>query len=827
MPGVLVLCLLAATPFAASRAEEPMFDIDIPSMNAAEALNRLAEQTGSVMLFSYDLARARQANAVRGRYTLPEGLELLLQDTGLSGGLSEKRVVIIAEVRNMPAGKGESVKKRGLWAGIMAGLVASAPAGVRADQNPKTETLEEIVVIAQKRSERLLEVPVPVTVIRADALVASNQFRLEEYYSQVPGLTLTVSDGRGVPMISIRGITSGYTNPTVGVVVDGAPFGSSTNLALGALVPDIDPSELARVEVLRGPQGSLYGASSMGGLLNYVTIAPSFDGVSGRLQSGTSSVHEGKELGYNLSAAVNVPLSDTFAIRASGFNRRDPGYVDNPRRGEEDVNSGYFTGGRLSGLWQPSEDISLTLSALYQDSSTDGLARVDAEPGFKDLEQDNLRGSGFLDKTVAAFTANLVANLGDVELTSVSGYNINRFSDSIDLIPFHGLTEPIFGVSGAPLLDDIETTKFTQELRFAIPIGERVEWMIGGFYTHENSNTTQLLLAQDEDTLEVVEVLYDGVGRSTYDELSAFSNLTIQITDRLDVQFGGRQSRIEQETWGHFGGWLVGGGPFEDDRLKATNDAFTYLVTPRLKVSPDLMVYARAASGYRAGLPNGNLVAGAPPSSKPDKTATYEIGVKGVALNRMLTFDASLYHIDWTDMQILVFNELNIGYFTNGGDAKSEGLELSVESTPAEGLTIAGWVSWGNAELTEAFPPGSQNFGAVGDRLPYSSRFSGNLTVRKEFPIASRMTGFVGGQLSYVGDRVGYFQATPVRQKYAAYTKADLLAGVMNGPWTFNLFVNNVTDERAALAGGLDGTPTTSFTHIVPRTVGLNASYDW
>ena len=127
----------------------------------------------------------------------------------------------------------------------------------RAPASGLVSGLEEVIVTAQKRTERLQDVPVPVTAIGADTLVDTNQMRLEEYYSQIPGLTLTVGDGRGVPMISIRGITSGYTNPTVGVVVDGTPYGASTNLALGALVPDIDPSELARVEVLRGPQGEI------------------------------------------------------------------------------------------------------------------------------------------------------------------------------------------------------------------------------------------------------------------------------------------------------------------------------------------------------------------------------------------------------------------------------------------------------------------------------------------------------------------------------------------------------------------------------------------
>jgi outer membrane receptor protein involved in Fe transport len=158
--------------------------------------------------------------------------------------------------------------------------------------------------------------------------------------------------------LSIRGIMSGlYTNPTVGITVDDVPYGSSTFLGGGGgtVMPDIDPADLARIEVLRGPQGTLYGASSMGGLLKFVTVDPSTDGVSGRIEGGINSVYNGAELGYGARGSVNVPLGDVLAVRVSAFSRQDPGYVDNVQSGQRGVNKTDVDGGRLSALWRPSD----------------------------------------------------------------------------------------------------------------------------------------------------------------------------------------------------------------------------------------------------------------------------------------------------------------------------------------------------------------------------------------------------------------------------------------------------------------------------------------
>jgi iron complex outermembrane recepter protein len=830
--GVMVLCVLSSMVAEVSRAAEPVFDIDIPAMNAAEALNRLAEQTGSVMLFSYDLARARDANAVRGRYTLLDGLDLLLRDTGLSGGLSDKRVVIIAANGNVPGGKGETVKKRGWLAALIAALFGSTAGESNADQTEgraRQETpIEEIVVTAQKRGEeRLQDVPIPVTAIDADALLDSNQTRIQDYYTKVPGLSLTLGGDAGAPMVAIRGVTTGgITNPTVGLVVDEVPYGSSTSNGAGWSVPDIDPSELDRVEVLRGPQGTLYGASSIGGLLKFVTTDPSTNSFSGRLQAGTSTVKDGDDLGYQARGSANVPVSDRFALRASGSVRRDPGYIDNVQTGQDDVNRIDSSSGRLSALWQPTATFSLKLSALLHDVEAGGSAEAHRNVGLAELEQDALLGTGGYHRKTQSYTATLAAHPGSATLTSVTGYSVDEFSSNLDGTPvLGGVASGLFGVSGAPDPIDSETEKFTQELRLSIPLGQRVDWLIGAFYTDEDTFTTQDILAQDPNTGQIFGTLFHGTTPATYEELAAFTNLTFQMTERFDIQVGARESQNRQTYSQVLTGALFGGASIVTPEVDSKDNAFTYLVTPRVKITPDLMVYARLASGYRPGGPNSNSgFIGVPAEYGADMTNNFEVGIKGSALDRALSFEASLYHIRWKDIQLQLREPTQlVPYFDNAGEARSQGAELSLSANSSGGFHVTGWVAWNDAELSEDIPATAINaVGSAGDRLPYSSRFSGNLSLEHDFKLTNSVSAFAGGALSYVGDRKGIFRATPLRQTFESYTQIDLRAGINYEDWTITAFANNVSDKRGVLRGGLDSFIPTYFTYIQPRTVGVS-----
>jgi outer membrane receptor protein involved in Fe transport len=705
------------------------------------------------------------------------------------------------------------------------------PPPTTAPQERSATPLEEVVVTAQKRTENLLDVPVPVTAINADTLVQQNLLRLQDYFSKIPGLNVELDGTTGVPTISIRGITTGgQTNPTVGITVDDVPYGSSTFIGGGFVSPDIDPSDLARIEVLRGPQGTLYGVSSIGGLLKYVTLDPSMERFSGLVQAGTADVSNGAQPGYSLRGAVNVPLGDTLAVRATGYSRLDPGYIDNIQTGERGVNWGTATGGHFSALWQPLPDLSVKLSALLQDNDVHGSPLADTGPGFGDLQQSFLRGTGGYQQRFQAYSANITLKLGAFDLTSVTGYGINTTSLSYDLTPIYGpLTEMFFGVTGSPYYNDLKTEKFSQELRLAGPILSSLEWLFGVFYTHENSSYISDVLAQDPNGKIVGQALYY-TNPSTYEEGAVFTDFTWHATDRFSIQMGGRESHIRQNN-SAYGSGPLNGGVTVTPNAESTENAFTYLLTPQLRITPSSLLYARLASGYRAGGPNPNaLVNHVPSQYDPDKTENYDLGFKADLSDHTLSLDMALYYIDWKDVQVTVEAPGGAAvYISNGGGAKSEGAELSIDWKPLKGLTLGAWVAWNEAVLTKDFPPGSSAYGVSGDRLPYSSRFSGNLSVDQDFRVTKDVTGFLGGAVSYVGDRVGLFQTTAVRQDYPGYARVDLHGGVKGDAWTVNLYVNNLADRRAPLQGGLDGPNTyanaESFIYIQPRTVGLSLSY--
>jgi iron complex outermembrane recepter protein len=732
------------------------------------------------------------------------------------------------------------------------GADAGAVPGPRADAaEPQEQTaagptqsggapkLSEVVVTAEKRSERLQDVPIPVSAISTEGLLDNNETRLADYFAKIPGVNFT-SNVRGAPVIAIRGLATGtdLVNPTVGIVIDDVPFGSSTGLGGGDTTPDIDPSDLERIEVLRGPQGTLYGASSLGGLVKYVTRAPSTSGMSGTVQVGMSGVRNGAEPGYNARGSVNVPVTENMAVLVSGFTHQDSGYIDNPTLGLHGVNKSHTSGGRVSAVWTPTDTLSIRLGALYQQTSTDGASHIIVDPSLTDLQQNDTRHTGSIDKKLQSYNLTVQDKLGPVELTSVTGYTITHINDVIDYSAGFGFlsdfTDQAFGIpvgtTGSTMVDNNQTHRFSQELRLAMPVGTRVDWLIGAFYTHERSPFSQGVLASLHDTGESVGNWADLRWHVTYAEYAGFTDLTFHLTDRFDVQLGARESKIEQTYHEVDSGPLVplfegNPSPLDFGLVSTHSSAFTYLATPRYKITPDMMVYARLASGYRPGGPNQTASAfGLPLEFKPDKVRSYELGLKGDLAGRLLSYDASLYYIDWRDIQLLFIDpNSGFGFVSNGSRAKSQGAEVSVETRPLRGLDVSAWVAFNDAKLTDAFPPGSQLVGSQGDRLPFGSRFSASLSVEQEFPLGEKVTGGVGASATYVGDRVGNFTASQVRQDYPAYARTDVNARVRYSDWTVLVYVNNVTDRRGVLYGGVGTLPNSAaFEVITPRLIGFN-----
>lgn len=688
--------------------------------------------------------------------------------------------------------------------------------------------LEEILVTAQKRTERIQDVPVPLTVVKADTLADTGRALIRDYFTSVPGLTVTSGSSPGTnTLLTIRGINSGGAAPTVGILIDDVPFGSAYGGHDNGDIPDIDPGDLDHVEVLRGPQGTLYGADSMGGLLKFVTVDPSTAGVSGRIETGTSWVHNGAEPGYNLRGSINLPISDTMAVRASAFERQDPGYINNPVLHIDGVNQTQAEGGRLAMLWRPSQDLSLKLSALYEHTKADGSPAAVIAPGLGDLQQNYLPGIGGYERTVQAYSATLSANFGNVNLTSVSGYNRDATFHSSDYSSSFGpAIAKKYGadVTGAPIYGNSSIDKVTQEFRVSSSIGHRFDWLVGAYFTHETESLFQDLDGLIPSTGKIVAPGYYSAslagGHDSFEEYAAFANLTYHFTDQFDVQVGGREGHFRYgiaETFIAFGG-----PPASTPPQTATNSPFTYLITPRFKVSDDLMVYARFASGFRPGSPNSLDRPGVPREVDPDTTKSSEVGLKADFFDHLLSVDSSLYYLKYNELQLTLRTPEGLTYGGNGGQAKSEGVEFSVTLRPLQDTTLSAWIAYDDAALTQNMPATATAYGVTGSRLPYGSRFSGNLSAQQEFRLSSNVTGFVGGSVSYVGDRVGQFRATPVRQIYPAFTQTDLRAGLKYESWLATLYVTNAADRRGIIGGGLDVTPVNSFTYIQPRTVGLS-----
>ncbi len=844
--GVLALLCGSAT---AQPARETAVSVNIPAQSMSDALNALAAQTGLQLLFHVESVMPAELHApqVVGKLTPSAALAKLLAGTELSYVFLNERTVEIRVAKSEQAGGSKSpsgaMSEQGAASGVqLAQAVApertaeepqSASGAARNSENPR---IEEIVVTAQKRVERLQDVPVPVTAIRSETLISTGQLRLADYYTRIPGLNLAATQAYGgTSSLAIRGLSAGAQNNTatsVGIVVDDVQY-TGAGQGLSFLIPEVDPTDIARIEVLRGPQGTLYGANSLGGLLKYVTADPSMTGVAGLVRGGIVGVNDASSAGYSFNGWVNVPLGDTLAVRASGFTRQDAGYIDDPAHGRSDVNAARISGGRLAALWRPSQAFSLKVSALLQDAKEDGRTQVGLGTGFGDLEQNDVPGSGVYKKKIQVYAANLSAQLGKIDLTAISAYSDVGATYYSDLNPGGAATgtgaalDRLYGVTGGLLVQSILSTKFSQEVRLKVPVGNRLDWLVGAYYASDRKNVPAHGTARDYATGNEVGWYADFPVKSTFEEYSAFTNLTFRVTDTFDIQVGGRQGSYRTSYASGSGGPALGSsnpvvlGP----TLRAEDDAFTYLLTPRWKPTDDLMVYARAASGYRSGGANSTIAPAIPQKYGPDKTQNYEVGMKGRGLNGAFSFDASVYYINWNDIQITVREPVStFSFVANAGEAKSQGVELSVELRPLRGMTIAAWGAYNDAKLTADFPAATVGgYALAGERLPLGSRWSGNISVDQEFPLAA-LTGFFGVSYSYVGDRLGNFRtaATAPRSVLPSYTKLDLRAGARYGDWEIDLFANNVTDERGIL-GELVLNPN-YFTVIQPRAVGLSVS---
>ena len=714
-------------------------------------------------------------------------------------------------------------------------LVAAVPAAAWAQQaTPDTGTdsqaLGTIVVTAQKRSEDVQEVPMSISVIGEEQLAEMHATQLTDFAGYLPGFIVQDGGSPGLAILALRGIPPVSAGSTVATYIDETPLGSSSNYGAGStIILDLLPYDFQGFEVLRGPQGTLYGATSLGGLVRYTTKAPDTERTSARFGADVSSTSGSGDLGFGAHGAFNVPLSPgKLALSVSAAHQDTPGFVDNVRTGRKDQNESTQDAGRAALLWTPNEDVSFELQAILQRTDADSasyvaLDPVTHQPIFGSLKDDNYIAEPFR-RDVDFYTATLNWNLGWADFVSATSYAETDSHVTTDASLVYGVLFPLFGAPSAGIsafTNDLKLYKATQELRLASKPDDRIEWLAGAFWTSESSQQNQLASAQEFDGTPIagLDPLAIAGLPSTYEEYAFFGDLTYKFNTMFDVTGGVRWAHNSQDFEQISAGAIL---PTTVTPGSSSESVFTYSFTPRLHFGEDSMAYLRIASGYQPGGPNV-VLPDVPPSVDASKLTNYELGIKSTFDEHRWLVNVAVFDIDWKNIQVSASNGV-ASYLANGGKAQSKGLEFETLWMPISGLRLGFNAAYTDSTLSDDVPGIG---GVAGDRLPGIPKWSGSVTADYAFPVGHGWSGRVGGGIRYLGSRDSDIASSPYTIPLKSYAAADLNADLSNDRWTIRLFVKNLTDKRVytnatAIINAADGSISqVRAVPLTPRTIGV------
>ena len=746
----------------------------------------------------------------------------------------------------------------------------AAPAGT-----PDTDLVEldHVIVTANKRQENIREVATAITRLGEQQLENLNATQMADYASYVPGLQMQSSGTPGQVQVSMRGIAALSPGSTVGTYVDETPVGSNSLYQQATLYQlDLLPYDVESIEVLRGPQGTLYGAGAMGGLIKYTMRRPDTNHREFRFGGGLSSVADG-DTGHSYRFGMNLPIvEDVFALRASFARNTLPGYVDHPVDGRRDINGAEQTSARVSLRWE-GEASSLQFTAMRQevDSDNNSIIAVDAETQRPLAGLSNpVHVDEPFRKEVDHYSLTFEHDLGFADFVSATSYADTATAVRSDMTLSYGEYPLAFLdadpnlVAGSAYLDNrLDLTQFTQEVRLQSKSGEAFEWLVGGFYSDEEGDNYQYVALDQLDGSPlpapwdgIIGVLGELVIPSTYEETAVFANASYRFGEHFKLGAGVRFSRNDQEFQQNvIGGVLI---PLGVQDNSSSEDVFTWSITPQFQITPDSMVYAKASTGYQPGGPN--VVAVGLPSAVDSSTLTsYELGWKSAFDGRRVLLDLVAYQIEWEDIQVA--SQVNgVSGLVNGGQATSRGLEASLQWRPLSGLSLGLNGAYNDSSLDEDFPPIvvpldpdlpggvlEVNTGLAGDRMPYVPDLTWSATVDYTMALANGWSAGFGGGYRWVDERTN---TTTERQVIAiaeprtvldttitapltigSYGAFDLYASLSNGSWTLRGYVKNAGDKRAYssitdITGAVTGvTHHLAAVPIQPRTVGLEFDY--
>lgn len=691
---------------------------------------------------------------------------------------------------------------------LVPALGAGAAWGQQVPSPEEPVVLEEIIVTATKRRVPLQDVPISVTALGADQLARLGATDLAGYANTVPGLSFE-QRGPGQNQISIRGLNSlgspGSVEP-VGYYIDDVAQTDEEQ-------SDLELFDIQSVEILRGPQGTLYGEGSLGGTVKINTMTPDLEDVSGLIGGELSSVRYGGT-GGAVRGMINAPLVENkAAIRGAAWYRRSAGWIDNVELDRKDANRATVKGGRLALRVKPSERLTIDLRGTGQQLSVRAPQQRNPANGrfAVDLPEEQRRRQDF--KQLAA-TGNF--EMDWATLTSVTAY-YDRVQNENNLLLLGDL--PLRVINRTPV------EIWSNETRLASAEHDTYNWIAGVYLLRREDGVNQEAQTIDDD-----ETFFEAKGGFVRKQVALFGEGNLRPIDGLQLTAGLRwfHERNALENLQSYPG-LPGIPPNNIDK-KATSRAVTPKFTASYKPTDDVMVYATAAKGFRSG---GNTflasLAGIPDTFKPDSAWSYEGGLKTDWLNRRLSVNGAAYHVKWTDIQVLAEpadpDFAGFIYTANAGKAHTSGLEIEVRAVP-----LPGWnLDLGLGIIEAKFDEAAATIGArKGDRLPGVPRYSFSVATDYSFALSQTLEGTIGGDLRRVGRAVNnYGTAGTQPERIRDYTLVNLKAGVKADAWTAEIFVQNLFD-KLVVTGLEDFNGPVPLEYVgQPRTLGVRLSYQY
>lgn len=717
--------------------------------------------------------------------------------------------------------------------------LVSAPVLAQSTSEGSGAVLEEVIVTATKRGElSLQDVPISITAFSAGMLRDKGVDSFSDFARSVPGLSFEDA-GPGDKNFIIRGINSTGTGvATVGQYID-------ETLVTGDLrQPDLRLFDVERIEVLRGPQGTLYGSGSLSGTIRIVTNKPDASAFDAEVDlSGSSTRHGSGD--FETNGMINLPLvEDKLALRVVGYYRDFSGFIDNVRLDVDEVNDEETVGGRATLLFTPTDNTTITASIFSQDTQLGGRNIFTTADGtLGDFNTDQFVRDPF-DDDYEIYSLTLEQKLKWGTLTATTSYFDRRVSDNFDSTPFNlQFGEFLFlEILGLPTINGLtnqtDTSEFfTNEVRFASDFAGPLNAVVGLFY-QEIDTTFDTLVASSDDQGFVIQPVLPIFGEffaHSTDQFAVFGELSYQINEAWTALAGVRYFTADQ-TDDRVNTFPFGG--FNPPSTEPTVNTSANKLTPKFYVSyaanDDALYFATVSQGFRVGGGNQNPIFPLPEENQqydPDSLWNFEVGAKTDWMDNRLRVNTGLYYILWEDIQVADFTDdaNSFTFISNAGEARAYGMELEVAFQPMERLDLTATLAYVNAELTEDQP--SQNAETAardGDKFPNAPEWSGSFSAQYLWPVRDGWDGFVRGDLAYVdGSDTQFNVNNPINNTKGAYTLVDLRLGIRSGNWDAIVFVDNLFDELAEVniieqASNL--TPR-AIVAARPRRIGISLSY--